>query len=62
MLGDLEAKRSTVVLVGWWSCPRCTYFHLLDLLSQGSTVARSVLSGDSDLLGAFGHFGSCVGV
>lgn len=37
-----------------------THFHLLDLLSQGSTVARSVLSGDADLLCALRHFGGCV--
>jgi hypothetical protein len=38
------------------------YLHLLDLLTERGTVTGTVLSGDSNLLGALGHFGGCVGV
>ena len=37
-----------------------TYFHLLDLLTERSAVARSVLAGDADLLRALGHCGCVV--
>lgn len=33
-----------------------TYLHLLDLLTEGSTVTGSVLSGYADLLRALRHF------
>jgi len=32
-------------------------FHLLDNLSEGRSVAGSVFTGDTDLLGALGHLG-----
>lgn len=31
----------------------CTHFHLLDLLTERSTVTGTVLSGDADLLSAY---------
>lgn len=31
-------------------------FHLLDILSEGSTITGSVLSGDTDLSSSLGHF------
>jgi len=36
--------------------------HLLDLLTERGTVTGTVLSGNSDLLCALGHFGGCDGV
>lgn len=36
------------------------YLHLLDLLTERGAIARSVFTGDADLLGAFGHFESCL--
>jgi hypothetical protein len=38
------------------SAGETTYLHLLDLLTEGSTVTGSVLSGYADLLCALRHF------
>lgn len=60
MLADLKHSLSAKLLAHNISLRSlCTYFHLLDLLSQRGAIARTVLAGDADLLRAFGHCVVC---